>query len=967
MPSHRRAPPLLPLLACLAAAAFPAAAEEGTAAPVRARLLAVGDVLVHGDMLEDARTPQGEYDFAEVMSAARPWVQSADLAIANLEVTLTGAPWPYAGYPRFNTPAVLARNLQELGFDAVTRANNHVLDYGAEGLRNTARALDALGLPHTGASLTRQEQDTVLVLEPKPGLRVALLAYTYDTNGYRLPEPHSVNMLDEARIRADVTRARHGAKADLVVVALHFGTEYTPGPDAEQLRWTAVAEAAGADIVLGNHPHVVHRAELRGGRAVIYSLGNFMAGQPKPATREGVLLVLDVVKDARGARVESLGYVPTWMHDEAGTRRLALLEPLAEGAARGEWTGSAADKALLPVALADVATRITGPGVVKLPASPPAAREAPAPAVARVHVPRPTGLLLSDSAKGWELELDGRAVSADPWDDHWVRTQPGLHHVVARAPGVLEVALPVKVQDGALTPLQLEKVREGMDGRSVPPPAGSCDLEVTAEPSTAVVHVDGRAVGRAPNRFSVSPGPHVVQLTCPWCEPSERKVVAVPGRTALVQQVLRVRKGTLEAQVAVAGTRVAVDGVDRGVASPGLVVDPLTPGLHRVTLTPPGGAAREESVFVTEGAPTRVVFDALAPAAGQSLPVTVRFSDAHLAYYAVPSHQAYGPATSAALFEQMRAASEVACSHFRIKTLTQKAPLHAFMRPEVVAKPPWNGFVNSLVAGCFNFFQMNDMRPDLDFHFVQRLYPEARKECFSVGFMQPYWMHGILGCERLTMVDLDWRIHDGHQQLLQRFREGRLAGGPGFDLALSEVRLGWSARFDGQPPVRETPASVERLCLPSANGACRGVLEDFQARAAAVKSVELQVSALHDATYAFLPGTLPVLFFSNALESIYTTRPQFDLLMEKVSRGLPRGGKAVLLYHAAGRQQFGAYELEAKGDGAYRLTTHCKDPYLSSPIKGLKVIPYTTWFEEVTESRAPFTPCKGHPLLKGLE
>jgi len=285
----------------------------------------------------------------------------------------------------------------------------------------------------------------------------------------------------------------------------------------------------------------------------------------------------------------------------------------------------------------------------------------------------------------------------------------------------------------------------------------------------------------------------------------------------------------------------------------------------------------------------------------------------------------------------------------------------------VVAAPPWGPFVNQIVAGCFNFFQMNDVRPDLDFQFAQRLYPEARKECFSVGFMQPYWMHTVLGCERLSLVDLDWRIHDGHQQLLSRFREGRLAEGPGFDAALAEVKLGWTARFDGQPPLPETSASAERLCLSAAVPACRGVLQHFQAKAASVKSVELQVSALHDATYAFLPGVLPVMFFSNALESIYTTRPQFDVLVEKVSRGLPRGGKAVMVYHAAGRQQFGVYELEAKGDGAYRLTTRCKDDYLSSPIKGLKVIPYTTWFEEVTESRPPFTPCKGHPLLKGME
>ncbi|MEN9797186.1 MAG: hypothetical protein RL653_882 [Pseudomonadota bacterium] len=966
-----------PSLAAPAAAPAPTAPgpKPAPGEPVRARILAVGDVLMHMGLVRQAQQPKGEYDFAPLFAAARPWVESADLAIANLEVTLTGPHLPWGGYPRFNTPPSLAKALKDVGFDAVTRANNHVLDYGAEGLRNTTKVLDEVGLPHTGASLTEQERDTVLVLEPRPNLRVALLSYTYGTNGFPLPQPWSVNLLDEERMRADVRRARGGAKADLVVVALHFGTEYTAEPDASQRKWVQVAREAGADVVLGNHPHVVHRAELKDGRAAIYSLGNFVSEQPRLATREGVLLVLDVVKDAQGTRVESLGFVPTWMHLEptpAGIRkRLGMLESLQAEAAAGKWTGREQDKGMLAAALADVTARVSGQGVVRLPPQPAPVRVAASPAVARVHVPPPTGLMLSEAPAGMQLFLDDVPVKVDASDDRFVRATPGEHHFVARGPGLLEVAVPVRVEPGKLAAVKLFRAKVGADGRVDPPSTGAAQLELSSEPAGAVVQVDGAPVGRTPNTFQVAPGLRTVRLTCPWCEPLEWKVLARPGKPLAVKQSLRVRRGVAVIVPAEAGVRVAVDGVDRGVASPEVKVEPLSPGLHPVTLTSAGGRSRTEAIFVGEGAPTRVALEAVAdsaqPAGGAAgLPVTVRFSEPHLAYYAVPTHQVYGPSTSADLFARMRSLSGPTCNHFRGIPVKKKEELYTFMRPEVVAHPPWSGFVNQIVAGCFNFFQMNDVRPDLDFHFAQKLYPNDRKECFSVGFMQPYWMHTLLGCERLTMVDLDWRIHDGHQQMLSQFRAGKLGKVPTFDAALGEVKLGWSARFDKQPMAPETSAALERLCFGYMRGRCRDVLQEFQRRSGEVKSVELQVSALHDASYAFLPGVTPVIFFSNALEAVYTSRPQFDLLMKKISLGLQPGAKAVLLYHAAGRQQFGAYELTPKGGGAYALKTHCKDDYLSSPIKDVPVVPYETWFEAVTETKPPFKPCYGHPLLKGI-
>lgn len=300
--------------------------EQQTPAPApatKARILAVGDLLMHLPLVRSSAVGEDAWDFTPLFAPVQPWITAADLAIANLETTLTGPDYPWSGYPSFNTPPEFARDIKQVGFDLITHANNHSLDYSGFGLVQTSEALERYGLPHTGTNRSQAEQERILVVEVTPGIRMAVLAYTYGTNGVPLPEPWSVNMLDPERIPADIKRARELPDVDLVAVALHFGDEYAREPNEEQQQYVQLSLEAGADMILGDHPHVIQRIEVRQvkdqfdrdlPRAVIFSEGNFISNQEGLHREAGLMLLIDVVKEEGLTRVERVSFVPTWVH-----------------------------------------------------------------------------------------------------------------------------------------------------------------------------------------------------------------------------------------------------------------------------------------------------------------------------------------------------------------------------------------------------------------------------------------------------------------------------------------------------------------------------------------------------------------------------------------------------------------------------------------------------------------------------
>lgn len=268
---------------------------------------AVGDIMMHNTQIRAGYQPASDsYDYSSFFTHVKPLLSASDLTIGNLETTLAGGKAGYSGYPQFNAPEVLATNLKDAGFDVLVTANNHCLDKGQNGLINTLNNLDTIGLLHTGTFRTQEERDNTLIIEKK-GLKIAVLSYTYGTNGLKPPKdmPFAVNYIAPEQIIADIKKARTN-EARLVMVCLHFGLEYQPYPNTEQKQLVQMLFEEGADIILGSHPHVLQPAFIyyindnsegnseNNKKFAIYSLGNFISDQKGLEKLSSIILNLHI-------------------------------------------------------------------------------------------------------------------------------------------------------------------------------------------------------------------------------------------------------------------------------------------------------------------------------------------------------------------------------------------------------------------------------------------------------------------------------------------------------------------------------------------------------------------------------------------------------------------------------------------------------------------------------------------------
>jgi poly-gamma-glutamate synthesis protein (capsule biosynthesis protein) len=288
----------------------PARGEE-----TRIRLMFAGDVMGHDAQIAAALSKNGTYDYAPCFRYVKPIVESADLAVANLEATLAGP--PYTGYPRFSSPDALADALKDAGFDLLLDANNHACDRGGEGLARTLKVLDEKKLLHTGAFASAEDRkNTYPLLVEVKGIRIAFLNATYGTNLLTVPDPYSVNGLDEKQIKTDLKKTRE-MKPDLIIMAVHWGVEYERKPNRDQLRLAKILFKNKVNIIVGSHPHVLQEIRAYGPRRrkrlVFYSVGNFLSNQRDRYRDGGMIAQVEVVKDRRGTRIVRYGFTPTWV------------------------------------------------------------------------------------------------------------------------------------------------------------------------------------------------------------------------------------------------------------------------------------------------------------------------------------------------------------------------------------------------------------------------------------------------------------------------------------------------------------------------------------------------------------------------------------------------------------------------------------------------------------------------------
>ena len=300
--------------------------EENPSEDITFSMAISGDVMVHNTMYQDAyNSSTKSYDFSYMFDDIKQHIQTADIAIGNLETTFAGSKVGYSGYPTFNTPEILAKNLKKAGFDVVSTANNHCMDKGYKGLESTIDYLDDADLSHTGTFKSEEDQNNILIKNVK-NVNVAFLSYTYGTNGIPVPKdkPYAVNLINKELIKKHLDLAKK-ENPDVICVCMHWGVEYQTSPNKEQKDLADFLFKNGVDVIIGNHPHVPQPMEKRtisldDGTTkdgfIIYSLGNFMANQNKKYTQDSAILKLQITKKAADGKIsiDSATYAPTYMY-----------------------------------------------------------------------------------------------------------------------------------------------------------------------------------------------------------------------------------------------------------------------------------------------------------------------------------------------------------------------------------------------------------------------------------------------------------------------------------------------------------------------------------------------------------------------------------------------------------------------------------------------------------------------------
>lgn len=283
-------------------------------------LLFIGDVMSHLPQVQAALTDSNTYDYSPCYQFISPYIASADLAIANMECPLAGK--PYSGYPQFSCPDEMLLQLRQAGVDVFVTANNHACDRGKQGIRRTLDVLRLSQIPHTGTfyNVADRAARNPLIIE-KNGFKIALLNYTYATNGIPVPNPYIVNKLDSNTIHKDLTTARK-LHPDYIIVMVHWGVEYQRHQNARQEGFAHYMYDCGADMVIGSHPHVVQPIALQHRdnngipqRITAFSLGNFVSNQRDRYTDGGIIFKCRLVKyPSNHISITKYEYLPYWVY-----------------------------------------------------------------------------------------------------------------------------------------------------------------------------------------------------------------------------------------------------------------------------------------------------------------------------------------------------------------------------------------------------------------------------------------------------------------------------------------------------------------------------------------------------------------------------------------------------------------------------------------------------------------------------
>lgn len=345
---------------------------EEKSAPVTINLMMIGDILQHRGVYESGYMDDGTRNYDHIFAHIGDQLADADIKVVNQETLLGGTMFEFSGYPTFNGPQEMGDAEVKAGFNVILRATNHAMDMGYEGLHSELSywhtqhpeiaVIGAVDPDDSSASI-----EDVYIYE-KDGFKIALLNYTFDLNGFEDPQ-NKVSWLDEDHVRRTVQAA--DASADMVVVFPHWGEEYNLDPVEYQYQMAQVFMDAGADVIIGGHPHVIEPVEIltaSDGRKVpcFWSVGNFVCTQVDNENLVGGVAKVSFAKESDGtSSITGASFVPTICHKGLGSAMTTYLlrDYTDDLAATNYLESNETDNTSLTVAWAnEFCTQVLGPG-----------------------------------------------------------------------------------------------------------------------------------------------------------------------------------------------------------------------------------------------------------------------------------------------------------------------------------------------------------------------------------------------------------------------------------------------------------------------------------------------------------------------------------------------------------------------------------------------------------------------------
>lgn len=275
-----------------------------------ADIVAVGDNLIHSGLYKSGMNDSGVWNYDHLYQYVKEDIETADLACVNQETIYINDRNQLSGYPMFGTPPEIGDALVNAGFDVVTHATNHVMDRGEQGISDTLNFWKEKHPEMTvlGIHESQEEADKIQTVDVN-GIRIAMLNYTYGTNGIPVPEdkPYLVDLFDPEEAAKDIKRAKE--ISDVVMVFGHVGTEYVYEPSEESKEWVDFFLEQGVDIAVDSHPHVTEPYKMltrEDGHQMLvyYSMGNFISTQDAVPRLIGGMAKFTIEKKTTGNESE---------------------------------------------------------------------------------------------------------------------------------------------------------------------------------------------------------------------------------------------------------------------------------------------------------------------------------------------------------------------------------------------------------------------------------------------------------------------------------------------------------------------------------------------------------------------------------------------------------------------------------------------------------------------------------------